>query len=54
MREYDGHLDLTARPQNLQRHIIAVSADPKIDARRTQLQFVQDDLVEEGGQARIA
>jgi hypothetical protein len=32
MRENDRHLNLAARTQNFQRHVIAVATDPQIDA----------------------
>src|SRR6202163_5027973 len=54
MRENDGHLDLAARTQNFQRHVIAVATDPEIDARGTQLQVAQAHLVKECRQAWIA
>jgi len=38
MRHHDRDLDLAARTQDLQRHIVAVPVDPKIDARSSQLQ----------------
>src|SRR5450432_4162996 len=54
MRENDRHLDLAARPQNFQRHVIAVATDPEIDARGTELQVAQEHLVKECRQARVA
>src|SRR5467141_171285 len=54
MRENDRHLNLAARTQNFQRHVIAVATDPQSDARRTQLQFAQDHFVKEYWQARVA
>src|SRR5712671_5376310 len=51
MRENYRHLNLAARTQNFQRHVIAVATDPQIDARRTQLQFAQDHFVKEYWQA---
>jgi hypothetical protein len=32
MRENDGHLNLAAPAQDLQRYIVAVTADPEVDA----------------------
>ena len=32
MCKKDGHLNLAARVQNFQRHVIAVATDPEIDA----------------------
>ena len=32
MRENDRHLNLAARTQNFQRHVITVATDPQIDA----------------------
>src|SRR5579864_7832750 len=48
------NLDLAPSSHHLQRHVVAMPPDPKIRARSTQLQITQDDLVEEGRQARIA
>ena len=33
MRQHDRNLDPAAGPQDLQRHVIAVTANPKIDVR---------------------
>jgi hypothetical protein len=54
VRQHDRHLDLAARAQHLQRYLIAVAANPKIDAGRAKLQIAQHHLVEERRQARIA
>ena len=32
MRENDRHLNLAARTQNFQRHVVTVATDPQIDA----------------------
>src|SRR3954454_7293005 len=54
VREHDRYLDTATRLQDLQRHLIAMTPDPKIDAGRAQPQFPQDDLVQERRQARVA
>jgi len=46
MRENDGHLDPAARPQHFQRDVIAMAANPQIDAGGAELQITQHHLVE--------
>jgi hypothetical protein len=40
-REDDGHLDLAARAQDFQRHVVTVAADPKIDTTWAQSEFAR-------------
>src|SRR6202790_4656560 len=54
VRQHDRHLDLAARTQHLQRHLVAVTVNTEIDARRPKLQIAQQHFVEEGRQARVA
>src|SRR3981081_4329746 len=53
MRQHDGHLDMAARSQDLKRHLVAVAANPKINARRSQSEVTQHHVVEERRQARV-
>src|SRR5450759_1575543 len=54
MREHDRHLDPAAGAQDLERHLVAVAADPKVDAGRSQFQFSQHHFVEKRRQTRVA
>ena len=54
MRQHDRHLNLAARSQHLERHFLAVTANPQVNAGRPELQVAQYHLVEKLRQARIA
>ena len=54
MGQHDRYLDLPALAQHLERHVVAVAADPQVHARVLQSQLAQDHFVEKGRQARIA
>ncbi len=54
VRQHDRHLNLAAPAQNLERHVIAVTGNAKVDRRGPELQLAQDHLVEESRQPRIA
>src|SRR4029079_5435254 len=54
VRHHDGHLDMTTRGQYLERYLIAMPSDPKVDTRCSQPQLAQHHLVEKRRQARVA
>src|SRR4051812_20299473 len=53
-RQNDGYLNPAAGAQHLQRHILAVTANPQIDAGRAEMQIAQHHFVEKSRQARVA
>src|ERR1700694_2413462 len=52
--QHDRYLDLTARAQYFQRAILAMPANPEVDARGPQSHIAEHHFIEERRQPRIA